>query len=242
MTDKKFINEVIEAHNYYRNKHGVPPVKERKALTDYAQNWADHLAKANQFQHSKATLDGKRIGENIAMKWTSNPQEYTGRDVTDQWYSEIDRYDFEVGGTMSAGHFSQVVWKDSTEIGIGKAMTSDNKIIVVANYDPAGNFMGKYKDNVFMPTDGKIEVPKKKAAKGGSLQKDDKQTDGGPTGAAPGAHAKTVKRETITRTAPDGTKTITIRETYTNSDGSTKTVERIETKGPEKNVDMKKKK
>lgn len=50
---------------------------------------------------------------------------------------------------MVAGHFSQVVWRGSREFGIGKAKGSDGKWIVVANYWPAGNVLGKFVDNVF---------------------------------------------------------------------------------------------
>ena len=49
------------------------------------------------------------------------------------------------------GHFTQVVWKDSKLLGIAQARSNSGKIIVVANYDPAGNFGGRYQANVFAP-------------------------------------------------------------------------------------------
>ena len=50
-------------------------------LTAHAQAWADKLAKENKFAHSKCTLEGgEKIGENIAMKWTSDSTaRYTGK-------------------------------------------------------------------------------------------------------------------------------------------------------------------
>lgn len=39
---------------------------------------------------------------------------------------------------VSAGHFTQVVWKDSTQLGLGMA-TNGNKVYVVGQYRPAGN-------------------------------------------------------------------------------------------------------
>lgn len=48
-----------------------------------------------------------------------------------------------------SGHFSQVVWKASAELGIGKAKDSKGRIYVVANYKPAGNFIGQFAQNVF---------------------------------------------------------------------------------------------
>ena len=50
-----------------------------------------------------------------------------------------------------AGHFTQVVWKGSEELGVGRATYNDGKFnyeIVVANYYPAGNMMGAFPDNV----------------------------------------------------------------------------------------------
>ena len=46
------------------------------------------------------------------------------------------------------GHFSQLVWKDSKEIGVGRSKTKDGKIVVVTNYRPAGNITGSYTTNV----------------------------------------------------------------------------------------------
>ena len=47
------------------------------------------------------------------------------------------------------GHFTQVVWKKTKKLGIAKARSpKSDKVIVVANYEPAGNWIGQYKDNV----------------------------------------------------------------------------------------------
>ena len=52
---------------------------------------------------------------------------------------------------LFSGHFTQVVWKKSKKMGIAKARTSKGKIIVVANYEPAGNWIGQYTENVPAP-------------------------------------------------------------------------------------------
>lgn len=61
-----------------------------------------------------------------------------------------------------SGHFTQVVWKGSKEIGVGKAVAKDGKHIVVASYRPAGNLIGTYAANVLPPKDGKIVLPVQK--------------------------------------------------------------------------------
>ena len=43
------------------------------------------------------------------------------------------------------------MWKKSKKMGIAKARTSKGKIIVVANYEPAGNWIGQYSANVPPP-------------------------------------------------------------------------------------------
>ena len=56
---------------------------------------------------------------------------------------EIQKYNFNNPGFASGtGHFTQVVWAETREIGIGKASV-DGQTFVVANYIPAGNVVGR---------------------------------------------------------------------------------------------------
>ncbi|XP_052789177.1 uncharacterized protein LOC128223804 isoform X2 [Mya arenaria] len=221
MSDKKFIDEMVKAHNEYRSRHQAKDLKHAKDLTEFAQKWADHLVATNSFEHSNCDLKGERLGENIAMKWSSRPDAYSGQDATDQWYSEVKQHTF--GGeprTLSSGHFTQVVWKGSKEMGVGKAQSKDGKTIVVASYRPAGNMGGKFAENVLPPKDGKIILP---------VQKDTSSSGGpfasrfGDGGASGGTERKTTK--TITRTEGGVKKTI-VEETIIKADGSKVTTTR----------------
>ena len=69
-------------------------------------------------------------------------------------YDEIKDYNF-TDPTKSTGkvtgHFTQVVWKASTKLGIGKGTGKKGSMAcnyVVARYAPAGNIRGEYKANV----------------------------------------------------------------------------------------------
>ena len=53
---------------------------------------------------------------------------------------------------MSTGHFTQVVWKSSKKLGMGIAFADGGrKVVVVAQYGPAGNMMGSFPQNVPPP-------------------------------------------------------------------------------------------
>ena len=43
-----------------------------------------------------------------------------------------------------------MVWAASRRLGVGLA-SGAGRVIVVSNYDPAGNFIGRYADNVPPP-------------------------------------------------------------------------------------------
>jgi len=65
------------------------------------------------------------------------------------WYDEIKDYDFKNPGFKSGtGHFTQVIWKGSEEVGFGLAQSKNGSWYSVANYYPPGNYMGKFPQNV----------------------------------------------------------------------------------------------
>lgn len=72
-----------------------------------------------------------------------------GKDPVDSWYAEIKAHKFsEEPKTTATGHFTQVVWKDSKHLGVGIATNSKGQAFVVCNYDPPGNFVGKFAESV----------------------------------------------------------------------------------------------
>lgn len=69
-------------------------------------------------------------------------------------YNEVCKPGYTFGqdsGSGRTGHFTQVVWKESVELGIGKADIDKDGMkctYVVGRYRPAGNMMGDYAKNV----------------------------------------------------------------------------------------------
>lgn len=64
--------------------------------------------------------------------------------------TEIIRLGYKIILTIS-GHFTQVVWKESKELGVAMARNNSGQIFVVANYAPRGNIVGTYTANVPPP-------------------------------------------------------------------------------------------
>ena len=105
----------------------------------------------NKFQHRSDS----RFGENIFSSWTSVQEAVSqveaGEAAVESWYQEMKQYQFgSRSGSPGTGHFSQLVWAGSERLGVGVAVNK-GKVIVVANYDPPGNIVGKYAENVPPP-------------------------------------------------------------------------------------------
>ncbi|XP_068167277.1 Golgi-associated plant pathogenesis-related protein 1 isoform X2 [Antennarius striatus] len=143
MADDSFKREFLETHNKYRAKHNSKRMTLKEDLNASAQSWADHLLSTKALAHSKS-----ENGENVYYKWSSAPLKLTGKEAVESWYDEINSYNFGNPGFASGtGHFTQVVWNNSTELGVGMA-TDGNYVFVVGQYRPAGNIMGQFQKNV----------------------------------------------------------------------------------------------
>ncbi|KAF5289263.1 hypothetical protein FQA39_LY15193 [Lamprigera yunnana] len=141
-----FEEDFLNAHNEYRQKHGVPPLKLDKKLCKYSEEWAKILSSKNNLEHRKNCP----YGENIYCMYSSDPNFIlTGRAPVDKWYEEIGQHPFgREPNNLKSGHFTQVIWKTSESLGVGVAKSRQGYIYVVANYNPAGNFLRHFSDNV----------------------------------------------------------------------------------------------
>lgn len=76
------------------------------------------------------------------------------------WYGEIEQYEWFGNEPMNIDtnlkemdpdswrSFTQLVWRDSSEIGIGCTRNGNGDLLVVADYDPPGNVPGSFKSSV----------------------------------------------------------------------------------------------
>ncbi|GAC97049.1 hypothetical protein PHSY_004633 [Pseudozyma hubeiensis SY62] len=143
-----FESTILSIHNTDRAKHSASPLTWSPTLASAAASWA---AKC-QWGHTP----NNPYGQNIAAgTWT----DFGAKDATDLWYDEISQYDFNKGEYSDAtGHFTQMVWKSSKQLGcalqkcsgesLGFGSGSGEAKYVVCNYDPPGNYIGRFKENV----------------------------------------------------------------------------------------------
>ena len=157
---ERFQRDGLKRHNYYRKYHQSVPMELTQKLNDYAQKYAETLAAKDQMQHSSSAdrdkLYGEWTGENLYYFWTSAKNvTINGAAAVDSWYDEIKDYDFVKGKSKNGGvvgHFTQLVWKGTTQLGMGVARSSKNSVYVVGNYHFGGNYNNEYLKNVLPAT------------------------------------------------------------------------------------------
>jgi pathogenesis-related protein 1 len=128
----------LAVHNAARAAVGAPPLQWNSKLAAYAQDWAKQLARSGRFEHRP----DNPYGENLAGYHSPHGPEYGAR----LWLDEKKDYHGEVingHNFRKFGHYTQMVWRESTHVGYGLAQMPDGMWILVANYEPAGNVIGE---------------------------------------------------------------------------------------------------
>jgi len=129
--------------NNLRQQHHAMPLKWNADIADFAFSWSNYLVHTNRFEHSTA-----RLGENLAMlSFRGNATENIVTAIN-LWYAEMRIYNFSRPGfSTTTGHATALVWRKTTDIGIGYAVLN-RRVIVCANFWPPGNMAGAFDENV----------------------------------------------------------------------------------------------
>lgn len=135
----------LDHHNKVRAEVGVGKLNWSSELSNYAQSWANELAaKKCKIKHSECVdPNGRVLGENIF--WGSSSTLYGTLDASMGWYEEKSDYNGKPIGEnrgKMVGHYTQMVWRYTREVGAGVAYCPGGGIVVVASYHPAGNLIG----------------------------------------------------------------------------------------------------
>jgi len=132
-----FNQSILERHNHWRSNKGVQPLKWSNALEASAIDWANTLARQCDMRHS----DGN-YGENLFM---GTKGYYGPVDAVDSWMSEEEFYDERTNSCEKnkvCGHYTQVIWSTTTDLGCAR-VDCDDYVIIVCQYSPPGNIVGQ---------------------------------------------------------------------------------------------------
>jgi pathogenesis-related protein 1 len=141
-----FADGFVAAHNRHRArvspaaKPALPSVTWSNELATQARAWAERC----RFDHSKTDL-----GENLSARTDMAEPEV----IVAAWMVEGQAFDYAKNRCASGevcGHYTQVVWRDSTQIGCGMAKCgaggpfgNHEWFMWVCQYSPAGNWSGQ---------------------------------------------------------------------------------------------------
>jgi uncharacterized protein YkwD len=134
---------IVFAHNKYRAEVGVPPIQWSSDLANHAQEWANYLTANLLFQHSGAPGEGENL-------WVGTSGVFSFTQMIDTFGSKKRNFTYGVfpnisntGNWTDAGHYTQLVWKNTTHVGCAGADGRDGMYRLVCRYSPPGSYMGQ---------------------------------------------------------------------------------------------------
>ena len=140
------IQTILSLHNRERSSVGNNQLSWSSTLASQAQAWADSLSKTCVPSHASMSVR-KGKGENIWAGYGYGV--WNVSEMVSDWISEKQNYTNDTNtcapGAM-CGHYTQVVWNTTTEIGCGITTCTESGEegkIFVCRYDPAGNISNK---------------------------------------------------------------------------------------------------
>ena len=151
LLDEAQRQEIVSAHNRWRGEVGAPELRWTDDLAHVAQRWADQLRLSRRCtpEHNKGTNLGENLYWASAVRWSDGRVEIARvmpSKVVDSWGGEKGFYDHTSNRCRAGkvcGHYTQVVWRDSTEVGCGMAVCANASQVWVCNYRPPGNYVGQ---------------------------------------------------------------------------------------------------
>lgn len=141
-----FDERVLAAHNVERAAAGVPPLKWSDQLARDARTWADQLAASGRFEHSPDEPGRDVEGENL---WAGTAHAFSPEAMVGLWAAEKKNYrpgifpnNSRSGEVDDVGHYTQLIWRASAEVGCATAIRRSEEYLV-CRYSRAGNVYGE---------------------------------------------------------------------------------------------------
>jgi hypothetical protein len=142
--ENRFAAELLDTHNTERARFGAEPLSWSPRLAREAQQWAEVLAREGRMRHASNDERGG-AGENL---WMGSAGAYPARFMVDAFIEEKQHFRAgtfphisHTGNWRDVGHYTQVVWPGTRELGCAVARNTRDDFLV-CRYWPAGNTYG----------------------------------------------------------------------------------------------------
>jgi pathogenesis-related protein 1 len=136
LTDRQ--RQLLAYHNRVRTDVGAPPLTWSVAAESQAQRWAGELARRCDIEHSQ----GSGFGENLFMGTLGFYDELDGIRAWEEEKRDYNGQPLSRSLAPRVGHYTQMVWPTTRELGCATSVCNDN-LILVCNYYPPGNYLGE---------------------------------------------------------------------------------------------------
>ncbi|KAK0644351.1 CAP domain-containing protein, partial [Cercophora newfieldiana] len=133
-----FTLTILNSTNTYRTAHNATPVSYNTTLARFASS---HAASTGcKMVHSS----NSPYGENLAIGCSDV------QGCVEVWGDEREKFNFRRPDfSMDTGHFTQLVWKGTREVGCGRRWCGEEKRwFLVCEYWPRGNVIGRFGEEV----------------------------------------------------------------------------------------------
>src|SRR3569833_2229686 len=138
-----FTSAILNSTNFFRTEHNASWITWNDTIASFASDYLDNNDDC-AFAHS-----GGPYGENIAMGYPD------AASCVDAWGNERKDYNYDSPDfSEETGHFTQLVWKNSTTVGCGKRLCGTRGWYVLCEYWPRGNVIGQFGEEVGRQTNG----------------------------------------------------------------------------------------
>jgi hypothetical protein len=141
---ESFEQRLLAAHNAERDRRRLPRLTWSDKLEKDARSWAERLAREDRMYHSDKTIRPGE-GENL---WSGPPGIYSPEQMVGAFLAERKYFKPGVfpnvsttGKWADVGHYSQVIWPTTTELGCALAHNKARDYLV-CRYSPPGNHFG----------------------------------------------------------------------------------------------------